>query len=135
MATQVASLAAAGVPARYQEKGVFAVVSTYEASSTASGDVIQMCKVQSGVTVIDAFLVFDDLSGGTTTLAVGDGDTTDRFIAATTASSGAGSARMTKFPYTYAADDTIDVVIAGGTAATGTITLVVYMTAEEVDLA
>lgn len=135
MATQVADLAATGVPARYQEKGVFAVVSTYEASSTASGDVIQMCKVQSGVTVIDAFLVFDDLSAGTTTLAVGDGDSSARFIAATDAASAAGSARMTKFPYTYTADDTIDVTIAGGTAATGTITLVVYMTAETVDLA
>jgi hypothetical protein len=130
-----ADLALAGIPARYQEKGVFAVVSTYEASSTASGDVIEMCKVAAGVTVIDAFLVFDDLSGGTTTLAVGDGTTADRFIAATTASSGAASARMTKFPFTYTADDTIDVTIAGGTAATGTITLVVYMTAEEVDLA
>ena len=41
---------------------------------------------------------------------------------------------MTKFPFTYSADDTIDVTVAGGDAATGTITLVVYMTAEEVDL-
>lgn len=135
MPTVQADLALAGVPARYQEKGVFAVVSTYEASSTASGDVIQMCKVQSGVTVIDAFLVFDDLSSGTTNLEVGDGDDADRFIVSTDADAGAGSARMTKFPYTYAADDTIDVTISGGTAATGTITLVVYMTAEAVDLA
>jgi hypothetical protein len=133
MATFQASLAEAGVPARYQEKGVFAVVSTYEASGLASGSVLEMCKVQLGVTVIDAFLVFDDLGTGTITLDVGDGVDGERFIANADGTS-AGSARMTKFPKKYTADDTIDVTTGGGDAATGTITLVVYMTAEEVDL-
>jgi hypothetical protein len=134
MATVKADLAQPGIPARYQEKGVFAVVSTYEASALPSGDVIEMCKVQAGVTVIDVLLVFDDLSSGTTLLSVGDGTTPARFIDAADADSGQNAARMTKFPFTYTADDTIDVTLSGGDAATGTITLVVYMTAEEVDL-
>ena len=139
-----ASLAEAGVPARYQENGAFTVVSTYTvpaASTVYAGDTIQMLKVQSGVTVTDAFMVFEDMSGDSdVTFAVGDGTTTDRFIVATDVDGGAGSARMTKFPYTYAADDTIDILI-GGSAGVSVltnakkVTLVVTMTAEEVDLA
>jgi len=139
-----ANLAAAGVPARYQEKGAFTVVSTYTvpaASTVYAGDTIQMLKVQSGVTVTDAFMVFEDMSGDSdVTFAVGDGTTTDRFIVATDVDgSSGGSARMTKFPYTYAADDTIDILI-GGSAGVSVltnakkVTLVVTMTAEAVDL-
>lgn len=114
-------------PARVHATGVFADVATYEASALADGEVIQAVNVAPGVTVVDAYLVFDAL-GASTTLAVGDGDDTDRYIVAT-ASSSAGSVRMTKFPHTYSADDTIDIVLAGG-AATGTITLIVFLTSD-----
>lgn len=133
-----ADLAAAGVPARYQEKGVFSVVSTYEASALAQNSVIEMCKVQAGVTVIGGQVVFD-LLGASTTVAVGDSDAdtfTAQFLAATSSSSAGTGVLLAggKFPKKYTADDMIDIQIGGG-AATGTITLVVYMTAEEVDLA
>ena len=133
-----ADLAAAGIPARYQEKGVFAVVSTYEASSTAADTVIEMCKVQAGVTVIGGQVIYDAL-GSSTTVAVGDSTATTftaAFLAATSSASAGATALMTggKFPKTYTVDDTIDIQVAGATAS-GTITLVVLMTAEEVDLA
>lgn len=142
MPTYQASLAETGVPARYQEKGVFAVVSTYTAPASGApvgGDTIQMMKVQSGVTVIDAFMVFADMSTASdVTFAVGDDGETNRFIVATDVDAAAGSARMTKSPYTYAADNTIDITIGGaGTSALASgakVNLVVYMTAEEVDL-
>lgn len=134
-----ADLAAAGVPARYQEKGVFAVVSTYEVASLAADTVIEMCKVQAGVTVIGGQVVFDAL-GSSTTLAVGDSTATTftaQFLAATSSSS-AGTASLldgSKFPKTYTVDDTIDIQVSGATtASSGTITLIVLMTAEAVDL-
>lgn len=143
MATFQASLAEAGVPARYQEKGAFTVVSTYTvpaASTVYAGDTIQMCKVQAGVTVTDAFMVFEDMSADSdVTFAVGDGTETARFIAATDVDAAASSARMTKFPFTYSTDDTIDILI-GGSAGVSVltnakkVTLVVTMTAEAVDL-
>jgi hypothetical protein len=133
MPTFTADLAAAGVPARYQEKGVFPVVSTYEASALGTSDRVQMCKVQSGVTVIDAVVYFDQLNASTITVDVGIDGADDKFIAGVSAAT-AGAGRMTKFPFTFTADDTIDVTV-NTNAATGTITLVVYMTAEEVDLA
>lgn len=145
MPTFQASLAENGVPARYQEKGVFAVVSTYTAPASGApvgGDTIQMMKVQAGVTVIDAFMVFNDMSTASdATFAVGDGSVVDRFIQATDVDAAAGSTRMSavgaKFPYTYTADDTIDITIGGAATAltsAAKVTLVVYMTAEEVDL-
>lgn len=139
-----ADLAADGVPARYQEKGAFTVVSTYAvpaASTVYAGDTIQMMKVQSGVTVTDAFMVFEDMSADSdVTFAVGDAGDTARFVAATDVDGGAGSARMTKFPYTYAVDDTIDILIGGNAGVSvltnaKKVTLVVTMTAEAVDLA
>lgn len=138
-----ADLAQAGVPARYQEKGVFAVVSTYEASALAATTVIEMCKIQAGVTVLGGQLIADAL-GSSTTLAIGNTTTvtdpndtfTANFLAATSTSSATATTFMGagKFPRTFTSDDTLDVQVAGA-AATGTITLVVYMTAEAVDLA
>lgn len=141
--TFLADLAAAGVPAKYNEKGAFTVVSTYAvpaASTVYGGDTIQMMKVQAGVTVTDAFMVFEDMSGDSdVTFAVGDGSETARFIAATDVDQAAGSARMTKFPFTYTADDTIDILIGGAGTSVLTnakkVTLVVTMTADSVDLA
>ena len=139
-----ADLAAAGVPARYQEKGVFAVVSTYEASALAADTVIEMCKIQAGVTVLGGQLIADALGtsatlaiGNTTTVSDPDDTFTANFLAATAVDAAATATTFMgagKFPKTFDSDDTLDIQVAGG-AATGTITLVVYMTAEEVDLA
>lgn len=132
---------AAGVPARYQEKGVFVDVATYECSSLAANEVIQFINVAPGVTVLEMRLDFDDLGTGVT-VDVGDGDDVDRFMDGVDVSTASGTARMgagitvapyTAFPKTYTTADTIDGKILGA-AATGTITLTVFMTAEGVDL-
>jgi hypothetical protein len=136
MATQTADRVAAGIPARAQEKGVFCEVSTYEMSTTAQNDVIQMVKVAAGTTVVDGYIVYDAL-GASTTVDVGDGDDDDRWISAQATSSAGhtrfGEAGGTAFPRNYTSDDTIDITLEGG-AGTGTITMVVFMTREEVDL-
>lgn len=135
MATVTTTRTATGVPARYQEKGVFCDVATYEASALAASDVIQMVKVAAGVTVLDVKIVFDDMGTGIT-FDVGYGDDVDYFmdgIDVATAGGVSYATAATAFPKTFAAEDTIDIVNLGGTA-TGTVTLIAYMTAETVDL-
>lgn len=136
MATVTADRAASNVNARQQEKGVFCEVSTYELSSTANGTIIQMLKVAAGTTVLDGFIHFDAL-GGSTTVDVGDGDDDDRYISAKDTSSAGRQyfgENVAGFPRTYSSEDTIDCIIEGADG-TGTLTLVVYMTRETVDLA
>lgn len=138
-----ADLAQPGIPARYQEKGVFVVVSTYEASALAADTVIEMCKIQAGVTVLGGQLIADDLGTGTT-LAIGNTTTvvdpndtfTANFLAATAVDAAATATTFMgpgKFPRKFTSDDTLDIQV-GSATATGTITLIAYMTAEEVDL-
>jgi len=138
MATVTADRAASGIPPRVQEKGVWTEVSTYECSTTAADTVIQMMKVAAGTTVLDGYIIYDDLGTGLTA-DVGDGDDVDRYIDGANTATAAlltrfalGAGGLT-FPYTYTADDTIDIKNLGGNA-TGTITLVVFFTREEVDL-
>lgn len=97
---------------------------SYELSSQATG-AITGPTVQKGETVVDVTLGYDVL-GASTTLSVGDGNSAARFISATDTSS-AGVTRTDSvggINYTYTADDTIDVTLAGATA-TGTVELVV----------
>lgn len=130
--------AASTVAARSQEKGVFCEVATYELDATAASTTINMCHVEAGTTVLDGFVIFDDLGTGAT-VDVGDGADVDRYIDGGDVSTAAGLVRFgvgaggLTFPYTYAADDTIDILTLGA-ETTGTITLVVYFTREAVDL-
>lgn len=130
--------AATGIPPRVQEKGVWSESATYEFSTTAADTVVEMIKVAAGTTVLDGYIIYDDLGAGLTA-DVGDGNDIDRYIdGANTATAaaltrfGVGAGGLT-FPYTYTADDTIDVKNLGGNA-TGTLTLTVFFTREEVDL-
>lgn len=135
MTTVNADRAASTIPARTMVGADFCEVSTYECDSTASGVVIQMCKVAAGATLLDLHVVFDDL-GTSVTIDVGDGDDPNRYISALDVATAAGVGRLsagTAFPHTYAAEDTIDITI-GGAAATGTITLVARFTMQGVDL-
>lgn len=129
--TYTATLAETGVPARYQEKGVFPIVTSFTLSSVASGDTINMAKMQAGVTVIGGQLINAAL-GSSTTIAVGDSAATDSLLAATSTASAAGT--QLKILKTYSADDTIKLTV-GGATATGLVQLVLYCTAEAVDLA
>ena len=134
MATFTTDRTTTGAVAKYQEKGVFVDVGTYEASSTASGSVLQMVPVAAGVTVLDMYIVCDAL-GGSSTLKAGDGTDDDYYITATSSASAAviRLAAGTAFPKLYTTADTIDIT-TGGASTTGTITLVVTMTAETTDL-
>lgn len=131
MATFTATLAETGVPAKYQEKGVFPIVTSYTLASVASGDVIEMCKMQAGVTVIGGTLINAAL-GSSTTISVGDGDSATALLGATSTSSAAGT-QLIKLK-TYAANDTIKLTV-GGATATGLVQLVLLCTADNVDLA
>lgn len=134
MATYTTDRTSATAVSRGGLGNVIVDIATYEATGEAIASVIQMVKVQAGDTVFDGYLVNDAL-GGSTTLDVGDGDSTTRWISAASTSSAAFTrfGEAVGFPRTYTADDTIDIVTAGGTV-TGTITLVVYKTRDSVDL-
>ena len=142
MATFYTDRTSGSAPAKYQAQGVFSDIGTYELSSTAAGSVIQMVKVAKGVTVIDMVLYCDDC--GTATADVGiTGTDADYFmdgvdIGAATGTGyrmGAGvTTGAVAFPYTFAADGTVDLLTITN-STTGTITLVVYMTADPGDLA
>lgn len=132
------SRAESTVPARSQEKGVFCEVATYELAATAASTTINMVHVAAGTTVIDGYISFDDCGTGAT-VDVGDGSDVDRFIDGADVSTAAGTVRFNTgaggltFPYTYSADDTVDILTLGA-ETTGTIRLVLFLTREAVDL-
>jgi|SRR3990167_4970100 len=116
---------------------VSVMVDTYEASALPSGDVIEMGgDLPIGAQVLDVIVKHDAL-GGSVTLAVGDAEDTDRYIAATAASS-AGALRATLADgaeyevdnTTPSTPDTQVLVTIGGASATGTIKLIVLYTFE-----
>lgn len=132
MADVTTSRTATGVPARYQEKGVFVDVATYEAAALQIADRIFAINVAPGVTVLRFYAIHDAL-GASTTLNLGDGDSATYWAAAESTSSVGNIDPNTSFPKTYASGGVLQSVLAGG-AATGTITFVALMTAEAVDL-
>jgi len=134
MATVTTARSTTGIPPRVQEKGVWCEVAKHTFAGEAAGEVVQAFKVASGTTVVDAYIMTVALGAGAT-LILGDGDDDNRYVTATTANT-AGVYRLNNTaagPYTYTADDTIDVTTAGG-AATGAIVVVAFFTREEVDL-
>ncbi len=88
-------------------------------ASVTNGDTIQMVKIPLGATVIDCILETGAM-GTSVTCAVGDDGDTNRYIAAAD-HSGAALTRKNQtdkvgIPYTYAAENTIDVLVAGANA-------------------
>lgn len=132
MATFTSSQVGSGVSPRAVHVGLNTVVGKYSTSTALSaGDVIQMVKVPLGATVTGV-----TASGGAYkqyTFTVGDGNSTARYMAAT---SGGPTAVVTTgtalagHGYTYTAEDTIDIVTTVATSATGTgtATLIVQYT-------
>lgn len=103
-------------------------------------DVIQMVKVPKGATVLDLYLDTTDLDSNgapAITMSVGDGNSTARYINATTIGRTGGfigpNAATQAVPYTYTSEDTIDVTFpaAPATYAAGTIKLVVFYTMQQ----
>ena len=104
---------------------ITAVYSTYAITAAfVINDVVQMCKVPAGATILEVTLGVDALDTSTgVVVAVGDGSTADRFITASTIgrSSANGIVRTNNrlgTNYLYTAEDTIDFKVT--TAATGT---------------
>jgi hypothetical protein len=91
--------------------------------------IVQMIPVYAGETVLSVELVATDISTGTDILLdVGDGADDDRYIVASTIGQAGGSAKHTVgVPYTYTANDTIDVTVStvATTGAAGTLTLLI----------
>lgn len=121
-----------GETPRYLPTGTFNVIKTYEASSLAQNDIVQMIDIDAGVTVVDVQLAYDAM-GGSTTLSIGDGDSATTFAAAT-ASTSAGRLRATGLAKTYASGGTLQFTMGGG-AGTGTVQMIATCTAATVDLA
>lgn len=124
---------------RYNEKGVYALYGHYAlAAALVINDVIQMVAVPAGARVLGVSIKTPDLDTHQTptiALDVGDGDDTDRFIAASIIGQAGGQVNNMAATYgnadgyakQYSADDTIDIKVltAPATGATtGTIELV-----------
>ena len=97
---------------------------TYEASALADPSTIQLFKMPADARVID-FKIWHDALATSTTLALGDADDPDRFMAAaSSASAGIMVPLIGKIDdfagYTYSAETVVSLTMAGA-AATGTI--------------
>lgn len=99
----------------------------FEASSTADGTTIYFAKIPPNAALISGILSRDALGSGVT-LAVGDGTTADRFLAATASNTANLNTALTiktddlGAPLSTSADTPIVVTLAGA-AGTGTIKL------------
>jgi hypothetical protein len=97
---------------------------TYEASALADPSTIQLFKMPADARVID-FKIWHDALASSTTLALGDADDPDRFMAAaSSASAGVMVPLIGKIDtfagYTFTAETVVSLTMAGA-AATGTI--------------
>jgi len=117
MATLTSTETSAGVQPKGLRVGLVGIAATYSvAASMSSGDVIQMIKVPAGATVLD--LKVSCHLAGQGSISVGDGVTTNRYIADTAASVSAAMMTLNNpnlIPYTYSTDDTIDVTTSAST--------------------
>ena len=126
MATKTAAAAASTVQPRGLRVGLTTITEVYSLTTTLSaGDVIQMVKVPKGATPV--YVAVTGASTGVTTVTVGDGVDPNRFIDgyATSANAVQQAINVAYVPYTYTADDTIDVVVSAASVATvgGSITM------------
>lgn len=120
MATLTASAAQANRSAKYIENGVVAAYATLSITAAlSSGDVIQFVKVPQGAQVLDVTFFNLEGAGNNVTMVVGDGGDADRYVTSTSAT-GVVRANATTFPYSYSAEDTIDITIGTVVSATAT---------------
>ena len=123
MATYTATAAQAAVQPKGLRVGLVAVKSTFSVDVTLSaGDVFQMVKVPANATPM--FIQFGTTNATPSFLAAaGDGITVARYHSYATVSSGSGMivvpANLATVvpPYTYSADDTIDIILSTITAS------------------
>lgn len=127
MATFTASGAQTAVQPKGLRVGLVAVRSSYSlAAAPSAGDIFQMVKVPANATPV--FVQFGSTNNTPSyIMEVGDGISTARYRSVSTYSIGIGmqlaNANIAVFtaPYTYSADDTIDIFISTVTASNATI--------------
>lgn len=116
MATVTATEAQAGIQPKTLRVGLTAVTSLYSLTTSGSvGTTILMVKVPQGATLVGGFV--GNTNAGQMTVQVGDGLSAARYYAETTLSSGMGMVPLfgnitPVGPYTYSAEDTVDIVIS-----------------------
>lgn len=117
---------------------VSVMVDTYEAAALPSGDIIELGgDLPVGAQVLGGILYYDAL-GASTTLKVGDAESTGRYLAATATSTAGATVlnladgvefEVTEVPTATTPHSQV-LVELGGAAATGTIKLVLFYTNE-----
>lgn len=131
MAIYTATAAQAAVQPKGLRVGLVAVRSTYSIAVTPSaGDVFQMIKVPANATPV--FVQFGSNNATPSYLIeVGDGIVSGRYRSMATFSLGLGMvvASINVSPYTYTADDTIDVTFSTITASNASLGGAFYMNA------
>lgn len=128
MATYTADAAQSGVQPKTLRVGLTSVTGLYSfPSSISATTTIQMVKVPAGASVV--LLQVSNTNTGDSAIGVGDGNSTTRFRAIGTLSSGQGTqiCSLPAVPYTYSVDDTIDIIVS--TASATTAGGAVYLTA------
>lgn len=120
MATYTATEAQAGIQPKAIRVGLVAVTSFYSfPASISATTTVQMVKVPAGATPV--LIQVSNTNAGDSAILVGDGNSTGRYRAAGTLSSGQGIV-ICNLPagglYTYSVDDTIDILISTASATT-----------------
>lgn len=135
MGTLASDACAATVQAKTMPQGVLSKTATYVITTAlnVTANIFQMVKIPIGATVIGVVLVAADIDTSTSiTLDVGDGDSHNRYIEASTIAQAGGSVWSLGYAALkkYTANDTIDITIhaQAGTAAEGSLTLTVLYT-------
>ena len=127
MATYTATEAQAGTQPKGLRVGLCAVTSFYSfVGSVSATTTVQMVKVPAGATPV--LIRISNNSPGDSSFLVGDGNSTGRFLAATTLTAGQGMI-VCNLPvgalYTYSVDDTIDILVS--TTSIGTLGGALYL--------
>lgn len=111
----------------------FATGSYAITAALAAADIIQMCKVPAGATVLDVHAVVPDLDTHgtpTITLHIGYGGDNDYWVSGSTTGQTGGVIRATattSVPLAFTAEDTIDITVGTG-PATGATSGTLYLT-------
>lgn len=103
-------------------------ISKYTFASTASGDVVRMCKIPKGAKILPGGFLMTAALGASVTLSVGISGTATKYLAATTCNTAnlktALGDTIANICTALTAEEEI-IVTVGGAAATGACTLVI----------
>lgn len=119
MATLTNPHTTSGAQPKAVHAGANSITGYYSLTGNLSaGDVIQMVKIPAGAVVTDMVLLQITGAGSAHQIAVGDGLSTARYLALTSVSGSVVYRATAGIPYSYSADDTIDVLVNAVTSAT-----------------